>query len=136
MKKLIIAIFLGVILLTGCTSKLKTYEEVDYNKIMNMFEEKQDFVLFIGSTTCDHCSLYKVTLDEVIKKYQVKVYYIDISKLTTEENNKLKLYVNYSGTPTTAFIENGVEESSYDRVDGNRPMDKVVEKFKNKGYIN
>ena len=67
MKKLIIAIVLGVILLTGCTSKLKTYEEVDYNKIMNMFKEKQDFVLFIGSTTCDHCSLYKVTLDEVIK---------------------------------------------------------------------
>lgn len=135
MKKWIIVIVLGLALLTGCSGKLKTYEELDYNKLMKMFEEKQDFVLFIGSAKCDHCSLYKVTLEEVIKKYQVKVYYVDISKLTTEENNKLKLYVNYSGTPTTAFIENGVEESIYDRVDGNRPMDKVVEKFKNKGYI-
>lgn len=136
MKKWITIIVLGLTIFTvGCFNKLKTYEEIDYNKLINMFEEKQNFVLFIGSATCDHCSLYKVTLDEVIKKYQIKVYYIDISKLSVEENAKLKLYVNYTGTPTTSFIENGVEESMYDRVDGNRPYDKVIEKFKNKGYI-
>ena len=136
MKKILVLIMICVSLcVTGC-GKLKTYEEVDYETLMNMFSEKQSFVLFIGSTDCSHCTLYKETLNEVISKYQVKITYIDISKLTVEENAKLNSYVNYNNaTPTTAFIENGVETSIYDRIEGNRAMDKVVEKLKNKGYI-
>ncbi|MCI9234338.1 MAG: thioredoxin family protein, partial [Bacilli bacterium] len=97
--------------------------------------EKKSFILFIGSTECQHCDLYKETLNEVISKYQVKISYIDISKLSAEENAKLKVHVNYNGTPTTVFIENGAETSMYDRIDGNKPMNKVVEKLKKKGYI-
>lgn len=100
-----------------------------------MFEKKQSFVLFIGSTECQHCDLYKETLNEVIKKYQIHITYIDISKLSNEEQNKLKTIVNYTGTPTTIFIENGEETSMYDRIDGNKAIDKVIEKLKKKGYI-
>lgn len=136
MKKLLILMMISFSLcLTGCGSKLKTYNEVDYKSLMNMFEEKQSFILFIGSTDCHHCDLYKETLNEVIAKYQVKINYIDISKLSAQENAKLKVYVNYTGTPTTAFIENGAETSMYDRIDGNKSMDKVIEKLKKKGYI-
>lgn len=136
MKKLFAFVIIGLsLLLTGCGNKLKTYKEVDYKALMNMFEEKQSFILFIGSTECQHCELYKETLNEVISKYQVKISYIDISKLSMEENAKLKIYVNYNGTPTTAFIEQGEETSMYDRIDGNKPLNKVVEKLKKKGYI-
>ncbi len=136
MKKLFAFVIIGLsLLLTGCGNKLKTYKEVDYKALMNMFEEKQSFILFIGSTECQHCDLYKETLNEVISKYQVKISYIDISKLSMEENAKLKIYVNYNGTPTTAFIEQGEETSMYDRIDGNKPLNKVVEKLKKKGYI-
>lgn len=136
MKKLFILIVIGFSLcLTGCGNKLKTYDELDYKTLMNMFDEKKSFILFIGSTECQHCDLYKETLNEVISKYQVKISYIDISKLSAEENAKLKVHVNYNGTPTTVFIENGAETSMYDRIDGNKPMNKVVEKLKKKGYI-
>lgn len=136
MKKIFMfAIVILSLSLTGCGNKLKTYDEIDYKTLMNMFEEKQSFILFIGSTECQHCDLYKETLNEVISKYQVKINYIDISKLSVAENAKLKVYVNYNGTPTTAFIENGAETSMYDRIDGNKPMNKVVEKLKKKGYI-
>ncbi len=136
MKKIFILAIIGLsFCLTGCGNKLKTYGEIDYKTLMNMIEEKQSFILFIGSTECQHCDLYKETLNEVISKYQIKISYIDISKLSVAENAKLKTYVNYTGTPTTAFIENGVEASMYDRIDGNKPMNKVVEKLKKKGYI-
>ena len=136
MKKVfgVIMIILSLCL-TGCRNKLKTYNEVDYKTLMNMFEEKQSFILFIGSAECQHCDLFKDTLNEVISKYQVKISYIDISKLSVAENAKLKVYVNYNGTPTTAFIENGAETSMYDRIDGNKPLNKVVEKLEKKGYI-
>lgn len=123
------------IFMTGCGNKLTTYEEINYKTMMEMFEEKQSFILFIGSSDCTHCDSYKETLNKVISKYQVKINYIDISKLTLEENVKLKVFVNYTGTPTTAFIEQGVETSMYDRIDGDKPMSKVIEKLKKKGYI-
>lgn len=135
MKKWLVVTLIGAIFLTGCGRKLTTYQEVDYDKLIQMFEQKESFILFIGSTECSHCDLYKLTLDDVIKKYQVKITYVDVSKLEKEEVSKLKSIVNYTGTPTTAFIENGVETSMYDRIDGNKTIDKVVEKLKKKGYI-
>ncbi len=136
MKKWIMFVVISLTLFTtSCGNKLSTYEEISYDKFNSMIEGKQSFVLFIGSTTCSHCDLYKETLNAVIKKYQVHIYYIDVSKLSLDENNKLKLIANYTGTPTTVFIENGQETSMYDRIDGNRPMDKVIEKLKKKGYI-
>lgn len=134
-KLLLIVLMFTTLFITGCGNKLKTYEEVDYKKLMNMFDEKESFVLFIGSTECTHCDSYKVTLNDIIEKYQVKIYYIDISKLSKEEDAKLRSYANFTGTPTTVFIEKGTETSMYDRIDGNKPIDKVIEKLKKKGYI-
>lgn len=130
-----IYILIGVLLLTSCGNKLKTYEEANFEQLMNMFDNKQSFILFVGSTECPHCELYKETLNEVIKKYQVHITYIDISKLSKEESSKLKSIVNFTATPTTIFIEQGEELSMYDRIEGNKPIDKVVEKLKKKGYI-
>lgn len=124
-----------VLFAVGCSGKLKTYTEIDYETLMNMYEQKQSFILFIGSTDCTHCDSYKETLNNVIKKYQVNITYLDISKLSDEEHSKVKSITNFTGTPTTLFIENGKETSMYDRIEGNRPMDKVVEKLKKKGYI-
>lgn len=134
-KRVLLFLTVFTFFITACGNKLKTYEEINYDTLINMVEEKQSFVLFIGSTECTHCDSYKSTLEEVIKKYQVRIYYVDISKLSKEENSKLKAIANFTGTPTTVFIENGMETSMYDRIDGNRPMDKVVEKLKKKGYI-
>lgn len=136
MKKWMILCVLSVaFLMIGCSGKLKTYTEIDYQKLMDMYEQKQSFILFIGSTDCTHCDSYKETLNKVIKKYQVSIIYLDISKLSDEEHSKVKSITNFTGTPTTLFIENGEETSMYDRIDGNRSMDKVVEKLKKKGYI-
>lgn len=136
MKKLFVGLLLGVILLCGgCGLGPTSYQEIDYRTMMDKFDQKEDFILFIGSEDCNHCSLYKVTLEEVIKKYHMDIFYIDISKLSKEEKSKLISYVNYSGTPTTAFIKKGEETSIYDRIDGNQPYDKVVEKLRKQGYI-
>lgn len=136
MKKILVIMILMVsLLVSGCGNKLTTFEQVNYEKLESMVDNKESFVLFIGSTECPHCDLYKDTLNEVIKKYQVKIYYIDIYGLSSEERSKLTAIANYTGTPTTVFIENGEETSMYDRIDGNKPMSKVVEKLKKKGYI-
>lgn len=132
MKKIFI-LFTIMFMLTGCGKS--TYDEVNYSELNNMIENKEDFILFIGSSTCSACGAYEITLNDIIKEYNVDVKYIDISKLSDEEEGSLISKFPISGTPTTVFITEGEEEDTHNRIDGNARNSKIVEKFKENGYI-
>jgi thioredoxin len=126
---------LAVTFITAC-SKYTTYEEVSFDTVMKMLDEKQSFILFIGSSSCSHCATYEPKLNSVIKEYQVKVYFIDVSKLSDTENSKLNAKISYgNATPMTVFIENGKEKSSYNRIRGDQDRDVIVSMFQKNGYI-
>ena len=131
MKKILLFLVLDV---CGC-SVIKTYDELSYKKLNTMLKNKEDFVLFIGSSTCSACSSYKITLNDVIKKYNVDVKYIDLSKLSEKQHSEFTAKFPISGTPTTVFIKNGVEDDTYNRIDGNVKFSKIVSKLKENGYI-
>ncbi len=139
MKKIflsLVCILTALICVTGCNNKLKTYEEVNYNKLMEMLDKKESFALFVGSSECSHCATYKVTLEKFISEYQVKVYYINILDLSTDEYNHFISLINFGGsTPTTVFITDGEEKTIYNRIIGSVDYSKVVSKFKSAGYI-
>lgn len=139
MKKLFLILCLIIPLLTGCGNK--TYEEIDYDTFLEKIENKDNFILFIGSETCQHCALYKSKVNKIIQNYNIMIYYIDINKFSDEQENKFKTYINFSSTPTTVFIENGEEKHdksgnvSIYRINGNLDYDKVVDKIKKAGFI-
>ena len=134
MKKLIVLCFGFLFLLTGCGGRT-TYDEVSYEKLNNMLDSKQSFILMIGRETCSACSSYKLTLNRVISDYNVDVKYIDLDKLSDSDESELIAEFPLTGTPQTIFIKNGVEEDTHNRIDGNLKYSKVVEKFKENGYI-
>lgn len=140
MKKTIAVLITAILFITGC-DKLKTYEEININQFNKMIENKEDFILFIGSSTCSHCAAYKEKVNKFIKEYQQKIYYIDIHKFSEEEAAKFKTIVNFEGTPTTVFFENGKEKEDENgnvriyRIEGNVEYSKVVEKIKKAGFI-
>ncbi len=133
MKKILLLI-IGVFLLTGC-STVKTYDEISYKSLKKMLDNKENFVLFIGSTTCSACDSYKITLNKVIEKYKVDIKYIDLSKLSEDDEGELISKFPISGTPTTIFIEDGEEKDTYNRIDGSVKYSKIVEKLKKNKYI-
>lgn len=129
-----ICLILGLFCITGC--KKKTYIEIKYDEFKQKIENKESFPLFIGSSQCSHCDDYKVTLNELIKEYGVKIYYIDIAKMEKEDYYEFLTYVNFGGsTPTTVFIKDGVEETVYNRINGALSYSKVEKKFEKAGYI-
>ena len=138
MKKILLTltIFITSIFLIGCGGRT-TYDTISYDKLMTMLKEKESFILFIGSDTCSHCTVYKKTLERVIKEYNVDVKYIDISELDKEQDEKLTSTINFTGTPTTVFILDGKEnnETGVNRIKGAKSYSEVVEKFKKNGYI-
>jgi Thioredoxin-related protein len=133
MKKILIIIPF-IMLLFGCANN-KGYNELTYKQLNEKIENKESFILFIGAKTCSHCELFKETVKEVNDKYKVTINYIDIDKLNSSDLNHLNNIASFSGTPTTIFITKGKEESTYNRISGNRDYDYVVSKLKQNGYI-
>lgn len=124
-----------VISLTGCGKKLSTFEEISYEQFVEKIDNKDDFILFIGAESCQHCSMYKNTINKIVENHQVKIYHIDIDKLSENEYSKFKTYINFSGTPTTVFLYEGKEANTYNRINGNKNYDKVKDRLIKEGYI-
>ena len=143
MKKNIFLIVGMTLILIGCLCNLlpkilvpKTYKEISYSTLEKLIDNKKDFVLLIGSSECSHCAKFKKTLDRVIEEYKIKINYIDISKLTEEENAFINAHFPYQGTPTTVVVKDGVEyERQKCRIEGARTYDFTVERLKKAGII-
>ena len=119
----------------ACSKKLTTYTEISYSDFNKKIENKESFALFVGSSNCSHCDDYKITLNKLISEHQIEVYYIDVAKMTNDEINEFKTVINFSGTPTTVFITDGVEKTVYNRIVGALSYSKVEDKFEKAGYI-
>ena len=137
MKKklcLIILIVLAVIL-TGCSNNKGKIIDISLDEFKEKINNKETFALYIGNDNCSHCNSYMPKLKKVINDYSITLYHIDNSKLTEEESGELSTYVNISGTPTIAFINNGEEESTLYRIVGDVSTEVTISKFKSNGYI-
>lgn len=136
MKKVckLISIFLMIFFLSGCGG-LKSYKEISYKETKEKINNKETFILYIGSSSCTACKSFKPVLEKVIKDYQIKVSYIDVSKLSDEEVNEFSTIINFgNSTPKVYFIKDG-EYSQYNAIKGTQEYDYVVEKMKTNGYI-
>ncbi len=140
MKKIFLLLLISLFVITGCNGKMTKYEEISYDDYIEMIENKDTFILFVGSNECSHCALYKDKVNQFISEYQVMIYYIDVNKFTPEQLSEFKVQINFNSTPTTVFIEEGREKkdksgNSIYRISGNLDYDKVVEKIKKAGFI-
>lgn len=133
MKKILIILLLSLTLV-GCTNKNTKPIEITYKELLVKVENKETFPLLIGAKTCSACQLFEPKLEKVISKYNLKVYYIDIEKLGDDDN--LDNIVRFTGTPTLAFIKDGEETSSYNRLEnGNASSNEIIKIMTKNGYI-
>lgn len=135
MKKilLILAVFL-LIFTYGCNKK-EHIIEISTDEFLNKIENKESFALYIGNENCSYCVAYKPTLEQVLNDYNIDIYHLDNSKLTSEDYNKINPIINVQSTPTIVFIKNGQEKSTLDRIIGKVSYEKTVNKFKKNGII-
>lgn len=136
MKKILLITFIvaNLFILTGCMGP-KTYEEISFSELKDKIENKEDFILFIGSETCSACSAYKITINKIIENYGLDVKYIDLDKVGENDYNYVKDIAYFTGTPATVFIENGKESKDKEKISGNVKYSKVVKTLKEYGYI-
>ncbi len=129
-------VYAGIILNKKKTEEDNHLIELNFKDLQEKINNKETFILVITQTDCTHCAEYKPVLKEILVEYNIIAYEIDEHKLSKEENAYLKDIANTSGTPTTVFIENGVEKSTSTRIIGAKKRDVILARLKAMKYIN
>lgn len=137
MKKLIksvLIIIVAILIAAGC-SKQSNIKEISFEDFKEKIANKESFPLYVGNAGCSHCISYRPVLESIANEYDIVIYHLDNSKLTDEEYSEFKKYINISGTPTVAFITDGEEETTLNRITGEASKDATISRFKTNGYI-
>lgn len=132
-KKLIIC-FLALFLIVGCTKKANI-EITSYEDVIKKLDNDESFVFALINDKDESYKSFNNNLKKIVKDYNINIIYLNINKLSSEQIDKIKLVINYSSTPTLAFINNGIEENSNNRIIGDISVDRMIEIFKTAGYI-
>ncbi len=138
-KTWIIISILGISLIFGTIIYFLAKPEENHiikltgSELKEKMDNKETFILLISQENCIHCKEYKPVLERVLKEYNKTAYEIiwqDIRNV--EELNKI---FNISGTPTTVFINDGVEKTTINRLVGPFNYNELVEKLKDRNFI-
>lgn len=132
--KTVIIFFTIILLLCGCSNK-EYIKEISFDEFKEKMANKETFAIYVGNKNCSHCISYRPILEGVLKDYNITIYHVDNSKLNDKEYAEFRTYINISGTPTVAFITDGEEETTLNRITGEVSRDTTIERFKSNDYI-
>lgn len=132
--RLVIGLFFILFLLSGCSSK-SGINQINFDKYQTLIDDNKSFAIEIMSSSCSHCESLKPKLESVVDDYKIELYQLDVSKINDDEYDKLKSLIGKVSTPQIIFYVDGEENSSATRIFGDVSTDKLIEKFKENGYI-
>lgn len=112
----------------------KYFKQINLNELINFINNKKSFVLVVSQTGCGHCINYKPKIKKVASDYKFEIYYIEYDLLSSDEKRNFANYIDITGTPTTVFFKNGVENIDI-RISGDTDESEIVSVLKNNGYI-
>lgn len=132
---IIIVILLGITFVFLNNNKSNLIK-LSYEEIIEKVNSKDSFVLVISRTNCSHCANYKPKLKKVSNKYDIKIYYIDTDELDKNTLDNFSKQFSFDGsTPTTLFIKDGEEKTTATRIEGDVPVERIIDKLKKNGFI-
>lgn len=150
-KTFIILIIMISLFVSGCSKKEETtnndnnnnnvteessnLKEIYFEELQEKINNKESFILVVAQTTCSHCAEYRPIISSVLDEYNIVAYEIESDKLTTAQKGLMNDIANISGTPTTIFIEDGIEKTTTNRIVGPANKSKLISRFKAMGYI-
>lgn len=97
MKKVLSVFLIGLLILVGCSSKKESYQ-ITPAEAIELLDQGQDIILYLGSKDCSACQAFAPVFKEVAEEYPEKLYYIEIlSAQTDHKADYEKLLADYIG---------------------------------------
>lgn len=137
-KDQLIKLFKNHNIIKTTSSDISYLTNVDVNGYMEAIESEDTIIMFIASSSCPNCEKTTPILEELIKEENIKIYYIDLDEIETEEDyntliDSFDIYLDPDfGVPTTLIIKN---HNIIDTLNGYRTKDSFITFFKKNGFI-
>lgn len=111
---------------TGVTSEESSEIMDDFYKYFN---SKKTRIIFYASSTCGYCKLETPIMEQIDKDYKINYLYVDASKLTKNDREKMLKELNIEpSTPTTVIVKDGkVIDTQVGYVDGGKMVEFLKE---------
>lgn len=132
-KLLILFLFVGF-LFTGCGSS-SNLKSISYSELKDKLESKEKFFFIVIRDGCTFCESFVPKVEDVLDEYDIVGYKLNISDMSEKEYNEFDEIWDVSGTPTTIFIEDGLEISIMQRIDGSVSKEVFITKLEQNNYI-
>lgn len=105
-KVLILLTTIMIVALTGC--KYVGYKNISYEELTTKLNNNESFVFVIGSRDCRACTTYKGTMEEIMKDYDVSIYFIEIADLNEEDGKEKTTYDRIVGAADYETVKNAL----------------------------
>ncbi len=107
---------------------------ISVTELQEYLNKKENFILLVSQSTCGSCISYKPVFNETLGKYNLKAYVIEYNLLSDNDKKVIDDNFNVLFTPTTIFINKGVEDHE-NRIDGIASENYIVNKLKATKFI-
>lgn len=136
---IVVGLCFGIFMLAKYMEKKEEspyFIELTGTELQKKVENKESFILVVTRSGCEYCEMYKPTFRETVEEYKLKTYYINFATFNKKETEFYRKNFNVPTTPQTLFINGGEETTVQNRIVGNVPKYKIVERLESLGYIN
>ena len=133
--KIIVLAVAFLFLLTGCETKENYLKNINLKELNEKLDNEEEFFFVVTQDGCSHCEEFLPVLKEVLNENKIIGYDFNLTRLSESDKDSFYEMFDIEGTPTTIFIKDGKELSIMQRIVGGLDKDKLIQKFKNNGYI-
>lgn len=92
----------------------RKYIEVSIDEYLDIIKTKGYNFMFVGSSTCSYCTMFKESVNNALKEKKFNVYYIDLAREDVTDSQREKLYASDKyfteeewGTPLNLLYKDG-----------------------------
>ena len=130
---IILIVLFGIILYFSLKPTKNNIKTIIGSDLVEKLNQKETFILLVSQDGCSHCEEYKPILNRVLEENNKTAYEIEWKEI--RNHDKLKNLFNINGTPTTIFINDGIEKTTINRLVGSTTYNDLKNKLKERGFI-
>lgn len=125
--------FLGLFLILCCFIITGCARTITYKTLEDKIKDKESFVVEVIQTGCSHCEKFEPVFDKFAKDNDIEYFKLNLSNISSVDNESLGNKYDVSGTPTVLIFKKGVNQKEL-TISGEVPVKTLKEVFKLAGY--